>query len=162
NKGTMTISASTFGNNTAGLAGGGIYAYDISHITIIDSYFGFNTGSSDAGIHNEGVLTIANSTFYHNTSAHSGGGVPNNRTLTITNSTFADNSAANNGGGVYNGTGDTLTIINSTFSGNAAPSGGGGVFNAGSATIHNSIIANSPSGGNCSGTITGSSSVSSD
>src|SRR6202007_1317352 len=41
----------------------------------------------------------------------------------------------------------------STFSGNSAPSSSGGAIdNAGSATVTNSILANSTSGGNCAGT----------
>jgi hypothetical protein len=46
-----------------------------------------------------------------------------------------------------------LTISNSTLSGNSA-SLGGGIENAGMLTISNSIVANSPSGGNCAGPIT--------
>ena len=48
----------------------------------------------------------------------------------------------------------TITITNSTFSGNGA-STGGGIFNAsGAVDLTNVIIANSPSGGDCSGSIT--------
>ena len=39
---------------------------------------------------------------------------------------------------------------NSTFSGNSAPSGGG-ILNFGTATLKNTIVANSPSGGDCVG-----------
>jgi hypothetical protein len=61
------------------------------------------------------------------------------------------------GGGIANG--GTLTISNSTLSGNTAygalGSTGGGIYNsAASATLQNSIVANSPSGGNCYGTVT--------
>jgi hypothetical protein len=49
-----------------------------------------------------------------------------------------------------------LTINNSTLSGNYARAclyfGGGGID--GNVTLQNSIVANSPSGGNCSGTMT--------
>jgi hypothetical protein len=49
-----------------------------------------------------------------------------------------------------------LTVTNSTFSGNSAATNGGGIFNAVSATatLSNTIMANSPSDNNCAGTIT--------
>ena len=46
-----------------------------------------------------------------------------------------------------------LTISSSTISGNSATIGGG-ISNGGTATLKNSIVANSSSGGNCSGIIT--------
>jgi parallel beta-helix repeat protein len=72
----------------------------------------------------------------------------------INNSTISGNSAAQNGGGIYiYKSGGTLTIRSSTISGNSATIGGG-ISNVGTATLKNSIVANSSSGGNCSGTIT--------
>ncbi|MCS6938046.1 MAG: hypothetical protein NZM94_02170, partial [Roseiflexus sp.] len=50
----------------------------------------------------------------------------------------------------------TLTVNNSTFSANSATNNGGGVFiNGGSATLRNTIIANSASGGDCVGALSG-------
>jgi len=103
------------------------------------------------GVYNNGILKITNSTFSGNSTGLGGGGVSNRNTLTITNSTFSGNSAGG-GGGVFNDTG-TTTITNSTFSGNSA-SGGGGISNYGTAELKNTIVANSTSGGDCSGTIT--------
>jgi hypothetical protein len=77
--------------------------------------------------------------------------------MRINNSTISGNVAADrfvqtNGGGIYS-LGGTLTINNTTISGNTANySGGGGIW--GSATLQNSIVANNPSGGNCSDTFT--------
>jgi len=75
--------------------------------------------------------------------------------MIMTNSALADNTANsasgspwNQGGGIFN-TG-TAMISNSTLSGNSAYPGGS---ISGSVTIQNSIVANSPSGGNCSGTV---------
>ena len=97
--------ASTFGDNSAGTVGGGI----------------FNTGT----------LTVTNSTFSGN-SASSGGGIENlaSSTLTITNSTLANNVADDAGGGIAN-SGGTLTITNCLVGGNTAPTGPD-VHNAGS------------------------------
>src|SRR5207302_1088297 len=44
--------------------------------------------------------------------------------------------------------GGTLRLINSTFSGNFANIGGG-IFNSAITTMKSTIVANSPSGGNC-------------
>jgi predicted outer membrane repeat protein len=45
-------------------------------------------------------------------------------------------------------------MTNSSFSGNSAISFGGGIYNSDTVSLRNTIVANSPSGGNCSGTIT--------
>ncbi len=115
--------------------------------------------SDGGGIFNDnGTLTISKSTVSGN-SANESGGIDNRGTLTISNSTLAGNSAYFTrgnafGGGISNG--GTLAINNSTISGNSAQGGigsyGGGIY--GTATIQNSIVANSTSGGNCYGTMT--------
>ncbi len=113
-----------------------------------------NGKSTDGGgVNNQGTLTVTNSTFSGNSDDGGGGGIYNNDALTVTNSTFSGNSAGN-GGGIDNAPSGTLTVLNSTFSQNSAGSGGG-IHNAsGTATVTNSILANSTSGNNCSGTIT--------
>lgn len=137
-------------SNGNGADGGG--AYNAGTLTINHSAFSDNSASSDGGgvYNNGGSLTITNSTFSGNSVGNGqGGGVFNDfGSTTITNSTFSGNSAGGGGGGGISNR-DALTIISSTFSGNSS-SGGGGVFNdGGTTTITNSIIANSPSGGNC-------------
>jgi hypothetical protein len=107
---------------------------------------------SGGGIANGGTLTISNTTFSANT-AGLGGGISNDGTLSINNSTLSRNHTGGRGGGIFNG-GGTLSINNSTLSGNSGFSGGGGIYNNSSATLQNSIVANSPSGGNCFGTMT--------
>jgi hypothetical protein len=111
--------------------------------------------SSRSVVTNTANLTLSNLTI-RNGLAIRGGGISNNGTLTMNASTVSGNGAFGyfshfaEGGGIYNNSG-TLTISNSTLSGNSAKSGGG-IF--GSATLQNSIVANSSSGGNCSGTMT--------
>jgi len=108
-----------------------------------------------------------------------GGGIFNDGTLTVTNVTFSGNSTGAGGGasGIGGGGGDgggifndgTLTVTNVTFSGNSTGAGGsassiggsdgsgGGIFNAGdisTVSLRNTIVANSISGENCSGSIT--------
>ena len=157
--GVVTITSSTFSSNSTG-RGGGIANFD-GTLTITNSTFSSNSTTQfhGGGIYNDnGTVTIANSTFSGNSATFVGGGIVNDGggTLTVTNSTFSDNSA-DNGGGVFNSDSSTLTITNSTFSGNSASSSGGGLRNLGTATLRNTIVANSPSGGDCSnvGTIGG-------
>jgi len=125
---TLTIVHSIFLNNSADGSGGGV-------------------GNSSGG------ATIVNSTFSNNSAVSDGGGVGNfSGTLTIANSTFSNNSA-NYGGGIINNSG-TATILNCTFSGNSATVSGGGVstYNGSvspTTTIRNTILANSPAGGDC-------------
>jgi predicted outer membrane repeat protein len=70
----------------------------------------------------------------------------------VKNSRLSSNGAAD--GGAINNYG-TVTVSNSTFSGNSATSYGGGIRTyGGTGTLKNTIVANSPAGGNCSGAIT--------
>jgi hypothetical protein len=98
-----------------------------------------------------GTLTVNNSTLSGNSGGDGGGiGTSNGVTVTINNSTLAKNTAFRWGGGISS-FGATLAINNSTLSGNSAQTGGG---IDGTVTLQNSVVANSPSGGNCHGTMT--------
>lgn len=155
NQGTLTITNSTFSNNNAH-SGGGVYNYG-GMLTITHSTFYANHATHDGGgVHNYGGnLTITLSTFYANSANYSGGGMYNQGTLTVANSTISNNSSASgNGGGVYNSSG-TLMVTNSTLSANSATSGGGVYISGGTVTLKNTIIANSLSGGDCVGTLSG-------
>ena len=130
NKGTLTVTGSTFSGNYVGNGPGG-------------------------GIYNWGTLTVMDSTFSGN-SATSGGGINNNSTLTliVMGSTFFGNSATY-GGGFYSSTPSgtcasaaAAIISNSTFSGNSGDTGGG-IYNANGVTtlLFNTITANTSGGG---------------
>jgi LPXTG-site transpeptidase (sortase) family protein len=102
------------------------------------------------GIHNDGTLTVTNTTFSDNITTGSGagggtgGGIYNNGggTLTVTNCTFSGNQAttgiAPSGGGITND--GMANVTNSTFSGNSADYTGGGIFNSGTLTVTNSTF----------------------
>ena len=143
--GTLTVTNSTFSDNSA-TYGGGIY--NEGTLTVTNSTFSGNSATYGGGIYNQGTLTVTNSTFSGNT-ANTGGGIYNYGTLTVTNSTFSGN-AATYGGGIYNQ--GTLTVTNSTFSGNAATTYGG-IYNQGTLNYANTIIANS-TGGDCNNSAT--------
>jgi len=153
--GTLTVTNSTFSGNASCIAGKN------KIVIITNSTFSGNSASGGGG--NGGALkvgtgttiSVTGSTFSGNHANGSGGAINNNGTLTIANSTFSGNSAGVVGGGgvINNNASYTVTVTNSTFSGNSAASGGV-IANAGTLTVTNSILANSTSGGNCSGSIT--------
>jgi CSLREA domain-containing protein len=130
-------------------------------LTITNSTFSDNTGHTGCcgGIDNDGgTLTVISSTFSHNTAAlreffggaaSYGGGIMNQGlgAVSVANSTFSGN-AAGVGGGIMNEGGSTLIVTNCTFSGNtllpgAAPGafiGGGGIFNTGILSVSSSTF----------------------
>jgi len=125
NGGSAGITNSIVSNNSA-ILGGGLYSVS-GTATLNDSTVSGNSANTGGGIHSAANLTLTSSTVSGNTVSNLGGGLCNcNGVATITGSTISDNSASNDGGGIYNNSGAT-------------------------GTIQNSIVANSPSGGNCSG-----------
>jgi len=179
NGGTLTLTNSVVSGNSVSGVGGGINNENGSVMTVTNSTISGNAApaNSGGGIENDGTLSVTNSTISEN-STGTGAGIDNLSTLTVTNSTISNNSAtggvgggirqalatltvtnstfsgnsAGTGGGIGSESGTTLTVNNSTFSGNssAANSGGGLDLSAGAtATLKNTIVANSPTGGNC-------------
>ena len=177
NYGMLTVNYSIISGNHAsalrggfGAFGGGILNQYQASATINNSTIKNNvaTGlynSIGGGIDNAGSLTINNSTVNSNSAVsakygNEGGAIFNGGTMTINNNTISSNSVSsgssgstNEGGGIF--AGSTLKINNTTISGNSATSGGG-IYNNNNSTVtfQNSIVANSPSGGNCSGSVT--------
>jgi hypothetical protein len=142
----LTINASTFNGNLADIGGG--IANRGATVTISTSTFSANAASTGGGIFNDGTLTLSASTFSGNSADAIGGGIQNSGTLTLSSSTFSGNSG-DEGGGIDSSGGSTLTISTSTFSGNSADFGGGIANRGATLTLSNSLIANSPSGGDC-------------
>jgi hypothetical protein len=158
--GTLEITNSTLSNNLS-TNGAGILndggTLEITNSTLSNNvtFFGGGNSGRGGGILNRGLssATITGSTLSNNSAENNGGGITNDvGTLEITNSTLSGNDGTNNGGGIFNG--GAATISNCTLSGNHSfiSGGGGGIRNEGQLTIKNSIVANSPSGGNCSNT----------
>jgi alpha-tubulin suppressor-like RCC1 family protein len=158
--GRLTLTNSTLSGNSASYYGGGFANEGTLTVTLSDITLSGNSAGYGGGIDNEsGTLTLTNSTLSGNSANYYGGGIYNDYdgTLTLTNSTLSGNSATYHGGGIINY--GTLMLSNGTLSGNSAPNPyGGGISNwNGTLTAKNSIVANSPSGGNCyiyGGTIT--------
>jgi CSLREA domain-containing protein len=157
--GEITITNSTIsGNSTTAewSCGGGINNWD-GEITITNSTISGNSADFiGGGIRNNGTLSIIGSTLTDNSVTGEdgdGGGIENEGVLSIINSTLSGNSAARFGGGIANWSGE-FTIANSTLSGNSAGVEGGAILHiigGENPELSNSIVANSPSGGNCAG-----------
>jgi CSLREA domain-containing protein len=134
------------GLNCPDSCGGGILVSSGAALTLNQSTLSGNLAGLGGGIFNSGTLTVNQSTLSSN-SASRGGGIRNNGTLTVNNSTFSGNLANDRGGGIFNG--GVLTLNHSTLNGNSA-SLGGGIRNEGILHLRNTIVANSPFGGECS------------
>ena len=157
NYGRLTITNSLVGGNTALFFGGGISSHgDRSKgagLLINNSTIANNKAPEGGGIQCSvpGTMTINNSTISGNRATKgNGGGILTSCQLTINNSTISgDIASAGSGGGIYfQGAG---MLNNVTLSGNSALNGGGMSGGSGGTILQNSIVANSPSGGNCSG-----------
>jgi len=147
-RGFINVSDSTFSDNTAGTDGAAIKLTPEANLTISASTLSENiAGRHGGGIANEGVATIAGSTFSANR-ASEGGGILNKASglLTVTGSSFLDNVATttdtailHGGGGIRNE--GAMTVSRSVFSGNSARNGGAMLnFQGASATIVDSTL----------------------
>ncbi len=142
NNGNLTVSNSTFSNNS-GYAqfygyGGGIYNEYDKTATVKNSSFTGNTVTGDGGaIYNSGFFTLNYSTVSNNSAGNFGGGIISGGTLTVKNTTISHNTATQfSGGGLLQNPGTAAvpgiaTIVNSTFYENSASAGeGGGIYNS--------------------------------
>jgi len=150
------LSDAVYRNNTA-LHGGGLYVS--GPVFVESSTFDGNSAPYGGAIDNHGDLDIRYVTLARNT-GFEGGGINNLGTALLVNDSLSSNSASFVGGGVRNDAGARATLWNVTLAGNSAPPGGGGaayVENGGILTVTNTILAYSPSGGNCGGALLASS-----
>jgi len=149
--GTATLTNVTVSQNTA-FAGGGIFSQAFTTLNNV-SVMGNTAGQNGGGMYSSSVLTATGATFIGNTAAQNGGGLVAGGGLetTLSNVTFWGNSAGVAGGAIFNGT--LLYLVNNTLLNNTAPQGGAIIAVAGSFAVdlQNTILAGSPSGGNCWG-----------
>ncbi len=148
--GTLFLTECTVSGNTAN-SGGGI-CQDGGTLEITRSTLSGNSAFDSGGaIHQDhGAVTVTDSTLWGNL-ALTGAGLSNfYGEAVISNSTFSGNSARH-GGGIRNYVG-VVTLSNCTFFGNSADLVGGAVLTfLANVTLTNTIVASSPSGGNCDG-----------
>ena len=152
---SLSINRLTVSNgNAAEFASGGGIDSDVGTLSVTNSTFSNNSASSGGGIYNSsGRLSVTNSTFSNNSAEFTGGGIvtygagshAGTGTLNITDSTISGNTAVFGAGGIDNSRG-TLSVTDSTISNNSVTHqgdtryGGGGIRSAGSSTIENSTI----------------------
>lgn len=159
--GLATVSNTIVTANTTAGYGAGLYVKN-GELQLINSTVSRNEADRGGGLYSNftSTVTIVGSTFSQNRATlFNGGGVDiaesGKQTYAITNSTFVSNTSQTSGGGIFVTAQNTaLTIINSTFAANRGSSGGSILVNLGSVTLKNTVIANSPGVGNCSGSIT--------
>ena len=130
NDGNLTLKNVTVADNGQSLVlgfpvndGGGLANALGATATIEESTFSGNVANSGAGIHNQGNLTVINSTIGNNEADLEGGGLANlGGTATLNNVTIVGNkvvfSGGNGGGGIRNAPGSTINISNSIVAGN--------------------------------------------
>ena len=126
-------------NNIApGSQAGGIYAYNISPLTILDSTIRGNQGNT-GGISAD-QLVIRNSSISGNTGDAESGGITANSDAIIVNSTISGNTSPA-GGGIYASGAGNVQIINSTITLNTADTGsGGGIYANADTHLTNTIL----------------------
>ncbi len=152
--GLLVLDHATVRNNKSTFSGGAIET-TAGTTVLLNSVIENNQSDSGGGIYSQGVLTLTNVTVSGNKTigVFGSGGIANyTGTATLINTTLSGNQANYFGGGIYNTVG-TATLINVTLSGNSAINGGGIYRSEGSLGLRNTIVANSLSGGNCSGAI---------
>jgi CSLREA domain-containing protein len=158
NSGTLTLTRVAMTFDTASGNAGGLYNWGPATLTDV-TIAGETAAGDGGGIYNGGTLTLTNSTLSGNqATGGNGGALYNQYRMALTNVTFSGNSAgAGNGGGIYQWSYYASSLLNLTLSGNGASSGGGlyrDPGRAGAMNVKNTIVAYSPSGGNCAGTLT--------
>ena len=114
--GTLTVDSCSFFANHANYEGGAIFSN--GSLTVTASTFGDNTANHGGGIYNSGTLTITNSTFGDNTAQTFGCGIYTNDDLTVTASTLSGNTAEY-GGGIFNSGSGTATLTSTIVAGNS-------------------------------------------
>jgi hypothetical protein len=144
NVGTAILTNVAVSNNTAFSSGGGIANNPGASLTVNNSTISGNTA-------NIGTFAIS-----------SGGGIVNFGSMVVGNTTISGNQTTGSpggaeGGGIFHAAGPSQTastLTNVTLALNSAPgTGGGGIFSQiPPPTFKNTIVANSPSGGDCRGT----------
>lgn len=150
----LTVANSAFESNRSAISGGAIFNNTGSTLVVNASTFTGNTADGSysspggGGIANGGTATVQGSVFSGNTGS-TGGNLHNESSLSLINSLVTGGTATLAGGGISN-TAGSLALTNVTLAGNASPAGtGGGLWSGGTATLSNSIIANSVTGGDC-------------
>ena len=124
--------------------------YADAALTVTNSTFSLNAGTTLGAIKADADLTVSGSTFDQNASTYQGGAINQvGGTLKVTTSEFTNNGANSDGGAIH--TTDTVaTVTASTFISNASGSAGGAIVSTessgGSLTVANSTFTSNTAG----------------
>lgn len=145
--GPVIIDGCTFTRNSTSGNGAGILNNSV--MTVSNSSIFSNTSGNGGGIMNGGRLVLRNSTVVSNSSSSNGGGISSSGDMTITDSSILTNTSTSSGGGIANPASGKLFISNSTISGNKTTIGEGGGINHGGIglTVDQSTISNNQASG---------------
>ena len=156
-RGDVTLINVDISNNTSKL-GGGVWNKEVeATLDVTNSTFSQNTSNDDGGaiFVEKSTLTVNRATMNGNAAARDGGGLwIKDAIATLTNVTISGNSAPGDEGGGIRAEKGIVQLNNVTLTGNSAGSGGGIFVQSDPVILFNTIVANSTSGGNCSGSIT--------
>jgi CSLREA domain-containing protein len=108
------------GNNTSNY-GGGIFNDGNGTLTVTASSFYNNTAYGGGGINNLGTLEMKDSEFIGNTAYYIGGGISNSSSANLEHTNFYNNHASSFGGGIWNGS--ALIAVSLILYDNSAPTG---------------------------------------
>lgn len=103
------------------------------------------SSGTGGGVHNEGTLTIVDSTISSNIVLGSGGGLYNLGTATVDGSLFVGNSANVVAGGIFQGSTGSLNLTNVTISGNESVGNGAGIYSESTVVATNITVTNNES-----------------
>ena len=160
----VSLAGLTFANGTASISPGGAVTTDAggaiaNHGTLVISGCALSGNKAMFGgaIASSGPLNMVNSTLSGNSASVEGGAVYSTGSVTLSNCTISGNTASSEGGGIYRSgysqAGTTLALAGCTISGNSAPLAGG--IAGHNVTMNNTIVANSGSGGDIWGIVSG-------
>jgi predicted outer membrane repeat protein len=150
---SVTITNTLIENNSAGVHGGGIFAYGPLNLTnsIINSNTAVWHGGGVSVLN--GTTSIQGGSFSNNVAGSGNGGAVNvNNGLVVSGTSFNHNSAGDSGGAITQwNPGYQIVIANAVFHGNTAKLNGGGVYVNSVVTFdHDTFDANIVNSGNAS------------
>ena len=135
----LTVSGTTFSNNTASSAGGAIYNNG-GQVTFSgggNSFSNNQAGNGGAIYNNRGTLSLGGVSFSGNSATVGDGGAiyTVGGTIDMGGTSFSGNSATGNGGAIYNH-GSFLSVADGgVFTGNHATENGGAIYNDGNGSL---------------------------
>lgn len=143
--GYLDVDNSSFLNNFASNAGGGLYNVGVEgrETLVVDATFAENKAQNGGAIFDYGgALSLTASRFERNEAREAGGAlyVDANAELELVDAAFESNQAEGNGGAAFNA--GVLSVVGARFDGDAADGDGGSVFSTGYFEIRDAAFAN--------------------